>query len=104
MPPRIFDFIPIEPVMLKITDSGPGKSPRVLKLEGKLLAAWIEELRGQFVAEDSASWPHLDLAGVSYVDRPAAAMLRQLLEEGVRLEACSQFVAELLNCRQDSKA
>ena len=34
---------------------------------------------------------------LSFVDRPGAEMLRQLLRQGVRIHACSPFVAELLH-------
>lgn len=88
--------------MLKITDSGPTSSPRTLKLEGKLLVEWVEEVRCLFADGEPESWPRLDLSSLSYVDRPSAAMLRQLLKAGVHINACSQFVAELLDWNRES--
>ena len=56
---------------------GPGMSEILLKPDGSL--------------------PSLDLSGLSFVDRRGAEMLQQLLRQGVRIHACSPFVAELLH-------
>jgi hypothetical protein len=82
--------------MLKITDSGIETFPRVVRLEGKLLEAWIDEIRGLFAGSDPRALPALDLSDLSYVDRPGTEFLRQLQREGVRIESCSPFVRELL--------
>ncbi len=82
--------------MLRITDSGQDAT-RIVKLEGKLLGPWVDEVRGLFVGTEADSFPTLDLSGLSYVDRSGVEMLEQLLRPGVRLESCSPFVAELLH-------
>ena len=83
--------------MLRITNSGQDATDRTVKLEGKLLQPWINEVRRLFVGANAESFPSLDLSGVSYVDRPGTEMLQQLLRQGVRIESCSPFVAELLH-------
>ena len=72
---------------------GPG-----LKLEGKLLAAWTEELRS--VCDEMANHtpqPRLDLRELSYVDAAGAKLLEDLRSEGFVFAPCSSFVATALH-------
>ena len=82
--------------MLRITKSRQNEDVHLVKLEGKLLEPWVEEVRGAFVGEPEAELPRLDLSGITFVDRPGTELLRQLLREGVRIESCPPFVAALL--------
>jgi hypothetical protein len=82
--------------VLRITDSRHDAS-RVITLEGKLLEAWVDEVRGLFVGIEAASFPKLDLSDLSYVDRAGAELLQNLLRQGIQIRGCSPFVAELLN-------
>jgi hypothetical protein len=82
--------------MLKITTVHHG-SETVLKLEGKLLEPWIEELCGACArAEVQAGHVSLDLSDIAYVDPGSARILRGLVRRGMSVIACSPFVAELL--------
>ncbi len=83
--------------MLRITISGQDPSCRIIKLEGKLLRAWVDEVRRLFVETDEGSFPSLDLSSLSFADRPGVELLQQLLRQGVRIHSCSPFVAELLH-------
>ena len=83
--------------MLRISVSEQDPPCRIIKLEGKLLQAWLDEVRGFFAEGEEGSSPSLDLSGLSFVDRRGAEMLQQLLRQGVRIHACSPFVAELLH-------
>jgi hypothetical protein len=87
--------------MLRITDSGPNPSGSTIKLEGKLLKPWVEEVRGLFDAAKGPTLPLLDLSCLSFIDREGMELLQQLLGRGVRITRCSPFVAELL--RRDGK-
>lgn len=89
--------------MLKITASGLDRSCRIIKLEGKLLQPWVDEVRRHFVMADGLV-PGLDLSGVSFVDSPGAELLRQLVQQGVRIHSCSPFVAELLRPDRDGNS
>ena len=82
--------------MLRITETHDSNGP-VLKLEGKLLAAWTDELRSacELVAAQSCR-PRLDLAAVSYVDTAGAKLLDELRAAGFALAACSPFVTTVL--------
>ena len=83
--------------MLRISVSEQDPSCRIIKLEGKLLQAWVDEVHRFCVEAEDGSLPSLDLSGLSFVDRRGAEMLQQLLRQGVRIHACSPFVAELLH-------
>ena len=87
--------------MLKITASGLDPSCRIIKLEGKLLQPWVDKVRRHFVTVDDGLVPGLDLSGLSFVDSPGAELLRQLVQQGVRIHSCSPFVAELLRLDRD---
>ena len=83
--------------MLRISVSEQDPSCRILKLEGKLLQAWVDEVRRLCVKAEEGSLPRLDLSGLSFVDRAGVELLRQLLRQGVRIHSSSPFVAELLH-------
>jgi hypothetical protein len=83
--------------MLRITRSEANDLTRTLKLEGKLTAPWISELKsacgGFYVSLDRVC---LDLAGLTFIDMDGALFLRSLIHDGARVIACSAFVAEML--------
>lgn len=83
--------------MLRITSLTDAGSMRTLKLEGKLLAPWTDEVRA---ACDAATAERvtlrLDLAGVAFVDPSGAELLRELARRNVKLVACSPFVETLI--------
>ena len=88
--------------MLRISVSEQEPSCRIIKLEGKLLQAWVDEVRRVCVEAEDGSPPSLDLSGLGFVDRLGAELLQQLLRQGVRIHACSPFVAELLHWDRNS--
>src|SRR3954454_19142268 len=65
--------------MLRISVSEQDPSCRIIKLEGKLHQAWIDEVRHLCVKTEEGSFPSLDLSSLSFVDRAGAEMLQQLL-------------------------
>jgi ABC-type transporter Mla MlaB component len=73
----------------------------VLKLEGKLLAPWTDELLAQLPLDSQdMNRTRLDLAQVSFVDAAGVALLRRLAEAGISIDSASSFVSELLKARQ----
>ena len=77
--------------MLRIDESD------TLKLEGRIVGPWIGELRDACErVMGRGRGLVLDLSGVDFVDREAAALLRQLRARGARLANASPFLAELL--------
>jgi anti-anti-sigma regulatory factor len=88
--------------MLRITTLDGHAGGRLLKLEGKLVAPWLDEVRR--ACAESAAAPgrlHLDLAAVTFVDAAGLRLLRELLHRDATLAACSGYVAAVLD-REES--
>ncbi|NUQ61054.1 MAG: hypothetical protein HUU20_01110 [Pirellulales bacterium] len=86
--------------MLRVTTIRNG-SQVILRLEGRLLAPWLDEFRSACARADAGSeLMALDLADLTYVDEAGARLLRRLVDQGVPICACSAFVAELLREQQ----
>ncbi|CAN5238004.1 hypothetical protein BH10PLA2_BH10PLA2_03200 [soil metagenome] len=84
--------------MLRITRIESPNSLPTLKLEGKLLEPWIPELLSMCAAAESVTGPlHLDLSELCYADHAGASVLRELIDRGYAVSACSGFIAELLH-------
>jgi hypothetical protein len=68
-----------------------------LRVEGRLTGDWVDLLEGElaeaFLTTDSVS---LDLAGVDFASLQATEVLRAATVRGVRVVACSPFLAKLL--------
>jgi hypothetical protein len=83
--------------MLMITRSEKSDLTSTLKIEGKLLGPWIGELES--VCDRFRTNPDeicLDLGGLTFIDAEGARFLKSLICAGVRVIACSGFVAEML--------
>ncbi len=88
--------------MLKITYDPRLDGPRVFRLEGRIVGPWTAELRSVCdAALREQSSLTLDLSGVSFVDRRAAALLRSLMQKRVVLVGSTPFVDEQL-CSVDA--
>ena len=86
--------------MLRITriDVGGSPSNRTLKLEGKLLGPWVDELRR--ACEELRIPPHclrLDLADLTFADPIGVKLLDDLVRQGATTVGCSGFIADLLS-------
>jgi anti-anti-sigma regulatory factor len=85
--------------MLRITRIGSAEAAETVKLEGKLLGPWVDEVRqavSQRVAEGSPV--RLDLSALTFLDAAGTDLLRDLLQrKSVAITACSGFVAALLH-------
>lgn len=68
-----------------------------LKVEGKLLGPWVDELQTACAqAGQKSPQTRLDLTNVTYMDLAGRDLLDALRASGVAIVACSSFVAELL--------
>jgi hypothetical protein len=68
-----------------------------LRLDGRVIGPWVDELRR--ACEEALRTTHpvaLDFSGVSFVDRPAIPLLLGLRDRGVALVNCSGFVSAVL--------
>jgi ABC-type transporter Mla MlaB component len=83
--------------MLRISEAATGDESVVLKLEGRIVGPWIDELDNACarLLERGKSLK-LDMAEVSYVDRNGIALLLLLKQRAVLLEGCSPFVNQEL--------
>lgn len=82
--------------MLRIEPIEAGGSV-VLRLEGRVVGPWVEELRGACEsALEQRGRLAVDLAGVGFVDRDGLALLKGLRYRDVMLRNCSAFVSEQL--------
>lgn len=81
--------------MLKISQAGTPNHAVTLKLEGRVVGPWVEELRriGEpFLAENRTL--QLDLTEVAYADAEGVATLNHFKARGVKLKNCSPFVEQ----------
>ncbi len=92
--------------MLRITriDVHTGEPGWTLKLEGKLVGPWVDELSRTFEAfpPTASGRLGLDLSDVTFIDSAGAKLLKLLIQEGVTIVACSGFVALLLDGKERS--
>jgi len=71
---------------------------QTLKLEGKLLGPWVDELiRACEEPQTPPSCLRLDLSAVTFIDSAGAKLLDDLIRQGARVVGCSGFIAEMLN-------
>jgi len=86
--------------MLKITRvAGTNDDPmQTLVLEGQLLAPWVAEVR-TVCAELTAGAINfrLNLAAVIFVDAAGLELLHDMIRAGIRIVACSSFLAAMLD-------
>ena len=87
-----------EIAMLRITHVEEPNATLTLKLEGKLLKPWLDELLHACDAHaSSCNGICLDLSALTFVDIAGANLLRELIQRGIKISACSGYVAELLH-------
>jgi hypothetical protein len=81
--------------MLKISQIGTQNHCISLKLEGRVVGPWVEELRR--ICEPlliGESCVILDLTDVSYADSEGVATLNSFKSSGVELANCSPFLEQ----------
>jgi hypothetical protein len=68
-----------------------------LKAEGTIRSDWVPLLETECLCHlDSGRMVELDVTGIGFVDREGAAMVRRLVEKGVRLVGTRALVEALL--------
>ena len=85
--------------MLRISwiEGGASDSIGTLKLEGKLLGPWVDELSR--VCGDPCLCPsslRLDLTAVTFIDSSGVKLVNDLSLQGATVVGSSGFIAELL--------
>jgi hypothetical protein len=84
--------------MLRISRvDGTPDEPGTLRVEGRLVGPWVEELRREARALLGGRGSLvLELGSVTYADAAGEALLGELVARGARIGGCSTFIAELL--------
>jgi len=83
-------------IMLKISEPLPNHAV-TLKLEGRLIGPWVDELKIACARHFAAKQPiNLDVADVTFADPTGLALLLCLRAQGVTLVNCSPFLEEEL--------
>jgi ABC-type transporter Mla MlaB component len=83
-----------ELVMLRITKQPIDEANILVKLEGKLLEPWIEEMQRSLGG--AASSIELDLSALTFADSAGIQALASLIRNGAKLTACSGYIAAIL--------
>lgn len=84
--------------MLKIDVAAKGTQRVTVRLEGRLVGPWVDEVRRTcepFLGNGRGLT--LDFSRVSFVDRDGVALCRRLRLGRATLRNCSPFVEEQLN-------
>ncbi len=82
--------------MLRLTRIANTHRAQIIKLEGKLLGPWVDEVSRVCAGGTDAGRLDLDLAALVFVDAAGERLLRELIAQGIEVVACSSYVAELL--------
>jgi hypothetical protein len=83
--------------MLRVTRIAHMNRTQAIKLEGKLLGPWVDEVSKACAAgADPSCRINLDLSALIFVDAAGERLLRELIARGIQVVACSSYVAELL--------
>lgn len=84
--------------MFKVTSDRKRGRGVILKLEGRLTAAWVDEFaRAVAGVMSDGSRVTLNLDGLSFADDPGVAVIRQAVNRGARLAGGSEFIGALIN-------
>lgn len=83
--------------MLKISEASKSNHSVTLKLEGRVVGPWVDELRQVCEALlTEARALKLDLTDLTYADADGVAVLSNFKSRGVRFNNCSPFLEEQL--------
>ena len=83
--------------MIRLTRIAGPRATQTIKLEGKLLGPWVDEVRKACASGAAPTGrTSLDLAALTFVDAAGVGLLRELIDRGIEVDVCSSYVAELL--------
>jgi anti-anti-sigma regulatory factor len=90
--------------MLKISENEPGKRTTTLRLEGRVVGPWVDELKQvcEPLVKNGCNLA-LDLTEVTFADESGVTFLASLRARGVKLLSAMPFVeAQLKSARLSS--
>jgi anti-anti-sigma regulatory factor len=86
--------------MLRFTRMAGTHLTQTIKLEGKLMGPWVDEVRKACATgTDLSSRISLDLSDLTFLDAAGEGLLCDLIGRGMEVVACSGYVAERLRSR-----
>jgi len=71
-------------------------STATVRLDGKLLRPWVDELHAAVDRAAETGSVRLDLEGLTFIDQAGAEAVRDLSATGVLIEGASPLISELL--------
>lgn len=85
--------------MLRITEISDDGEEIVMKLEGKVIGVWVDDLKRVclFHRDERGRAVVLDFSGVTFVEARGLGMLKDLKGDRVRIINCSPFINSLLS-------
>jgi ABC-type transporter Mla MlaB component len=97
-------FVEEKFVMLKITEVETANHSVTLKLEGRIVGPWVEEL-GRVCERllNDGRGLELDASEISFVDHAGVVLLLELKKQDVSIRGCSPFVNEELKAVTDQR-
>lgn len=83
--------------MLKVTHVAEDDRTVTLRLEGRIVGQWVNELKRECeICLGKRRKLILDLSGVSFIDNQGITTLKTLLSDRVQLIGCSLFITGIL--------
>ena len=85
--------------MLRITEISDDGEEIVMKLEGKVIGVWVEDLKRVclFHRDERSRVVVLDFSGVTFIEARGLEMLKHLEGDRVKTINCSPFINSLLS-------
>jgi len=85
--------------LLRITEISDDGEEIVMKLEGKIIGVWVDDLKRVclFHRDKRGRVVVLDFSGVTFVEARGLEMLKDLKSDRVRIINCSPFINSLLS-------
>jgi hypothetical protein len=91
--------------MLRISQPVNSGRDLTVKLEGRIVGPWVNELQLACLAFLNVGRVlNLDLSQVTYADLEGSKLLVSLKSHGVKLKACSPFISEQLRAIEESES
>jgi len=85
--------------LLRITEISDDGEEIVMKLEGKIIGVWVDDLKRVclFHRDERNRVVVLDFSGVTFIEARGLEMLKDLKGERVKTVNCSPFIHSLLS-------
>ena len=85
--------------MLRITEISQDEKTVKLRLDGRLVEAWVSDLEEMCIhyRDEESKTVVLDLSGVTFIDNRGVRMLEKIKDGRLKIVNCSLFIEALLN-------